>query len=58
MEEILCAQVARIRRKSMVQNKYNGKEPTSKYLFQGQYARSKHWLDLDMEWVEEIFSTR
>ena len=28
------------------------------YLFQGQSARSKHWFDLDIEWIEENFSTR
>ena len=28
------------------------------YLFQGQYERFKHWFDIDLEWVEEIFMTR
>ena len=28
------------------------------YLFQGQFARLKHWFDLDIEWVEKDFSTR
>ena len=27
-------------------------------MFQGQSARPKHWFDLDIEWAEEIFSTR
>ena len=27
-------------------------------MFKGQSERSKHCVDLDIEWVEEIFSTR
>ena len=27
-------------------------------MFQGQSARSKHWFDNDIEWVQEKFSTR
>ena len=27
-------------------------------MFQGQSARPKHWFDLDIEWIEENFSTR
>ena len=26
-------------------------------MFQGKSARSKHWFGIDIEWVEESFST-
>ena len=42
----------------MFQKKDTGKEYNRKYLFQGKSARSKHWFDIDIEWAEEIFSTR
>ena len=44
--------------KSMVLKKYTGKEHKREYLFQGKSARSKHWFDLDIEWVEENFIIR
>ena len=50
--------MVRIRRKSMVQNKEIGKEPKIKYLYQGQSEILKHWLNLDIEWVEETLGTR
>ena len=34
-----------------------GKEK-AKYKFQGQSARSQRWFDLDLDWIEENFSTR
>ena len=34
-----------------------GKGKPKKYLFQGQSARSKHWFDLNIGWVEENVST-
>ena len=49
--------MVRIHRKIMVQNKDTGEKPKRKYLFQGKYARSKNWFDLDIEWVEENLST-
>ena len=33
------------------------KEKRNKYNLQGKSAISKLWLDLDHEWIEEIFST-
>ena len=27
-------------------------------MFQGKSARSNHWFDIDIEWVEGNFSTR
>ena len=58
LEESLYAQVVRIRPKSLVQKKYTREKPKRRYLFQGQSAISKHWFDLDIELVEEKFSTR
>ena len=36
----------------------NKKEKTKKYNFQGQYAISVRWFDLDHECLEKDFSTR
>ena len=30
----------------------------AKFKFQGQYARSKLWFDLDLDWLDIHFSTR
>ena len=48
----------RIHCKIIVQNKTPGKTPKRKYLFQGKSARSKHWFDIDIEWIEENLSAR
>ena len=58
MEEILYAQVARIRHKSIDQKKNTGEKPKIIYLFQGRSSRSKHWFDLDIKWIVDNFSTR
>ena len=34
----------------------NKNEDKSK--FQGQYARSQRWFDIDFDWIEEKYSTR
>ena len=33
------------------------KDNTEIYNFQGQSARTKHWFDLDHEWLKEYFMT-
>ena len=39
--------------------KYNPpEEPEPMYQFQGQYARSQHWFELDPDWIEDTFMTR
>ena len=58
LEESLYAQVVRICRKSMFQKKDISKEPKRKYLFQGWSAILNHCFDIDIERVEENFSTR
>ena len=30
----------------------------AKFKFQGQYARSQIWFDLDLDWIDINFSTR
>ena len=30
----------------------------AKFKFQGQYARSQRWFDIDLDWIEVQFSTR
>ena len=36
----------------------NHEESELTYQFQGQYARSKHWLNLDPDWIKDNFITR
>ena len=38
--------------------KKNTEKTKRKCLFQGQSTISKHWFDIDIQWVEENFSTR
>ena len=35
-----------------------GKNHQETYFFQGQSTISKHWFDIDLEWVEDNFMTR
>ena len=46
----------------MIRRKYlddkKEKENTNKYKFQGQYARSIRWFDIEYDSLEEKFSTR
>ena len=32
-------------------------ENEAKFKFQGEYARSQRWFDLDLDWIEVNFST-
>ena len=56
MEQGLYAQVVMILKVNSddIKEKYK----TKKYNFQGQSARTKHWFDLDHEWLKENFMTR
>ena len=56
MEQGLYAQVVMIHRKDSDNKKE--KEKTKKYNFQGKYARSILWFDLDHDWFEENLRTR
>ena len=50
MEQGLYAQVVMILRKDPENKKE--KENTNKQNFQGKSTRSRHWFDLDPEWLE------
>ena len=54
-EQGLYSQVVMIHKKDL--DGKNEKEKTEKYNFQYKSARSKCWIDLDHEWLEEIFKT-
>ena len=53
MEANVYSQVMNISHKIMVQKKKPGGN-LKKYLFKVQSTISKHWFDLDIEWVKEI----
>ena len=53
LEQGLYAKVFMIRRKFSDNKKE--KKKTKKYNFHGKSARSRCWLDLDCEWLEEKF---
>ena len=56
MEQGFYSQVVMIRR--MESDDKKEKENIKKYNFQGQSARSRRWLDLDHQWLEENSRTR
>ena len=58
MEEGLYAQVVMLRRKDLNLILANRNKNESKFKFQGQYARSQRWFDLDFDWIELNSSTR
>ena len=58
MEQGLYTQVIRICRKNLKFFATDKNKNEAKFKFQGQYARSQHWFDLDLEWIEVNFSTR
>ena len=57
LEESLYLQVVMILRKRMVQKKKNEKAKIGTFS-KRQSARSKHWFDFYIEWVEDIFISR
>ena len=56
MEQGLHTQVAMIRRRES--DYIKEKDKTKKYNFQGKSARTKHWFNIDHEWLKENFMTR
>ena len=56
MEQSLYAQVVKLRRKDLkfVATDKNNNE--AKFKFQGKYARSQIWFDLNLDWIEINFS--
>ena len=56
LENGLYAQEVIIHRRELDDKKK--KDKTKKYNFQGQQAGTKHWFDIDHEWLKENFMTR
>ena len=58
MEQSLYAQVIMFRRKDLKFDAADKNKNKSKFKFQGQSGRSRLWFDLDLYWIDIIFSTR
>ena len=58
MEKSLYSQVVNLRRKYQKCFATDRNKNEAKFKFQGQCARSQLWFDLDLDWIEIIFSTR
>ena len=57
MEQSLFAQVIKFWRKDLKFDAADKNKNTSKFKFQGQFARSRYWFDLDLDWIDINFST-
>ena len=57
MEQVLYAQVIRIRRKDLKFVATDKNKNEAKFKFQGQSARIQQWFDLELYWIEVNFST-
>ena len=58
MEQSLYAQVIKFRREDLLFDAADKNKTESKFKFQGQYARSQLWFDLNLDWIDINFSTR
>ena len=58
IEQGLYAQVTKLRRKDFKCIATNKNKNEAKFKFQGQFARSQNWFDLEFDWNEVNFSTR
>ena len=58
MRQGLYAQVVKLRRKDLLFDAADKNKTESKFKFQGQYARSQLWFDLDLDWIVISFTTR
>ena len=58
MEQILYAQVVKLRRKDLKWVATDKNKNEAKFKFQGQSERSQIWFDLDLDWIEINFITR
>ena len=56
-EQGLYAQVVMISRKDFKLIAENKNKYEAKFKFQGQYAISQHWFDLNFYWIKVKFST-
>ena len=58
MEQGLYAQVIMLHREDLKFVATDKNKNEAKFKFQGQYAISKQWFDLDFDWITVDFSTR
>ena len=58
MEQGLYAHVIMLRQNVLKFVATDNNKNEAKFKFQGQYAISQHWFDLDSGWIEVNFSTR
>ena len=56
-EQGLYAQVIKLRCKDLKFVATDNNKNEAKFKFQGQYARSQIWFDLDLDWIEINFSS-
>ena len=56
-EQGLYAQVVKLCKKYFKFIASNNNKNEDKFKFQGQYARSQRWFDLDFDWIEINFIT-
>ena len=57
VEQVLYAQVVKLRQKYLKFNAANKITNEAKLKFRGQSARSQSWFDIDFDWIEVNFST-
>ena len=57
MEQVLYAQVVKLRQKDLKFIAENTNKNEAKFKFQGQSARSQRWFDIKFDWIEVNFST-
>ena len=58
MEQSLYAKLVKLRRKDLKFVATDKNKNEAKFKFQGQYARSQLWFDLDLDWDQIDFSIR
>ena len=56
-EQGLYAQVVMFCQNDLNITEANKNKNEDKFKLQGQSAISQHWFDIDIDWIEEIFST-
>ena len=51
MEQVLYAQVVKLRQKDLKFISTNKNKNEAKFNFQGKSTRSQRWFDLDFDWI-------